>query len=493
MKKIISLLLSALLSLSFCACAVKTGGNSSSGLNSGNGASGESGVSGESGSGDSGSESNQPTEDSYTVRLTYQGAQFNPSSMGAGTYVQWTGITETGDVTGFQTAEFNKDGIAYLNGLDGEYRVTLQNLPEGYAYNPNLYVASGSSRHVEIEIYPIIKTTKSGADLYNNIIKINKEGVYRVNITKAYPKEKGVYYEFTPPTNGLYSVQSIVDVTQDAINPIAEIYTGTFASKHYSHTCDDGVEFENGSYTKNFYFEGDATEEQSGHVVIPFAVRATAKNGEFPITVDFLVTREDDFEDPHSPAELIYAKELPSEKAPEGVGTWTYAETKKNGSWVFDGANYVYNEEDGFYHVGTKDGPYLYVTLSVPDRFLPPYTPPGSSVSYPVAFTTIESIAPTAYLRVAELDRETGERTGRLIHYKPMIEQDYAGVCNSEGRCLVTKELQWFLQELCESNAYFNDGFGWVETYSPSVTDGNYSVSALEDDQWLFACGYYKP
>ena len=131
----------------------------------------------------------------------------------------------------------------------------------------------------------------------------------------------------------------------------------------------------------------------------------------------------------------------------------------------------------------------MYVTLDVPDRFLPPYTPPGGS-PIPVAFTTIESIAPTAYLRVAELDKTTGERTGRLIHYKPMIEQDYKRVCNSDGRCLVTQEMQWFLQELSESNAYFNDGYGWVETESLAVC--GYSISAAEDDQWLFACGYYK-
>ena len=190
---------------------------------------------------------------------------------------------------------------------------------------------------------------------------------------------------------------------------------------------------------------------------------------------------------------MIYAKECPTEKAPEGVGKWTYAETYANGQWTFDGNNYVYNEEDGFYHVGTANGPYLYVELATkPNRFLPDYYPPGSDVGIPVSFVDIENIAPVAFLRVAELDWETGERTGRMIHYKPMIEQQYASVCNSEGKCLVTKELRWFLQEICESNGYFNDGDGWVETHSKAVTPGNYSISALEDDQWLFACGYYK-
>lgn len=486
MKKIIALFLGIMLSLAcLCACEVQAGGK---GSDSSSGAYGTQ----SSGSEDNSSEEvvdNVLSETSYTVTLLLDGMQFKPSG---NTYAQWTKITETGDITGFKTASFNQDGVAFVNGLDGEYRVTLGNVPDGYAYNPNLYYASGESRNTVIELYPIIQTQGTGADEYENIIHIRQEGVYRVTISKLYGVQKGVYFQFSiPKDGGVYSVQSLVDVMENTINPVAEIYTGTgVGAKFWSYTIDDGVEFENGSYTKNFYFEGQASEEQGGFGIIPFAVRATTNTGKFPVTVDFLVSRKDDFPSTHQDAELVYAKQLPKEKAPEGNGTWTGAETYKFGQWIFDGANYVYNEDDGFYHVGTKDGPYLYVTLDVPDRFLPPYTPPGSDVSYPVSFTTIENIAPTAYLRVAELDRRTGERTGKLLHYKPMIEQQYKLVCNSDGRCLVTQELQWFLQEICESKAYFNDGYGWVETESLAVC--GYSISAAEDDQWLFACGYYK-
>ena len=483
MKKIISLLLVVLLSFTFfCACAVKEGGKQSSG-SSGN----ESSVPSGSESGNSG-EDGGISEEAYTVSLVYQGQPFVPT--GAGTYAQWTGITETGDITGFQTAEFNENGVAALDGLEGEYRVTLGNLPEGYAYNPNLYVTNGDNRNIEIELYPIIEVKKSGKDFYDNVINISQLGVYRVTLKKAYPLKEGVYFQFSIPRDGgVYSVQSIVDVMQNTINPIAEIYTGSSAFKTWSHTCDDGVEFENGSYTKNFYFEGKASTDQQGFAIIPFAVRATTNGISFPITVDFLVWRKDDFPSTHVDAELVYAKQLPSEKAPEGVGTWRGAETLEGGQWMFNGKNYVYNEEDGFYHVGTKDGPYLYVNMDVPDRFIPEYTPPGATTGIPVSFTTIENIAPVAYLRVAQLDHETGERTGKMIHYKPMIEQQYKSVCNSDGRCLVTEELRWFLQEICESQQYFNAGYGWIESYSLTVC--GYSVSALEDDQWLFACGYY--
>ncbi|MBQ7770294.1 MAG: hypothetical protein IJ373_03800 [Clostridia bacterium] len=486
MKKLISLFLSVFLLLTvFCSCEVsRTGGNNNGGISS------EGSVS--DGSNDSEVE-DVLNEESYTVSLAVNGKKFIPE--GADMYAQWTKLTDTGDIAGFKKSTFNEDGIAFVNNLDGEYRITLGNIPDGYAYNPNLYVTSGNSRNIEVELYPIIHTTNSGSDLYENIIEIRQTGVYRVTIEKLYAVKEGVYFQFSIPRDGgVYSIQSLADVLQNTINPIAEIYNGSSAFKAWSHTCDDGVEFENGSYTKNFYFEGKASTDQGGFAIIPFAVRATSVDGVYPITVDILVSRKDDYPSTHEDAVLVYAKECPEENAPEGVGEWVGAQTRDPNTrvWSFDGDNYVYNEEDGFYHVGTKDGPYLYVTLDKPDWFLPEYYPPGSDVGYPVSFTTIEWIAPTAYLRVAQLDRETGERIEpkKMLHYKPMIEQDYAEVCNSDGRCLVTEELKWFLQELSESQNYFNDGFGWIETYS--VDEFGYSISAREEDQWLFACGYYK-
>ena len=67
-------------------------------------------------------------------------------------------------------------------------------------------------------------------------------------------------------------------------------------------------------------------------------------------------------------------------------------------------------------------------------------------------------------------------------NYKQFIEVDYAAACNSDGVCYVTKELMEFLQKFSVSQRLFFDGNGFVETAG---------VFALEDDQWLFACGYY--
>ena len=61
----------------------------------------------------------------------------------------------------------------------------------------------------------------------------------------------------------------------------------------------------------------------------------------------------------------------------------------------------------------------------------------------------------------------------------------YADVVNRDGRFPVTPEIKEFLQEYSISQLLFRDGNGWVEE-NPNV-----KVDAMEDDQWLFACGYY--
>ena len=114
-------------------------------------------------------------ENLFKTTLVCNGAKFIPQiEMSA----QWS------DGIGFYTAEFDGDGVATKSGLDGDYTVTLTNLPDGYTYNPNIYQADNDNREVEIELYPLIPTTGTGTDKYNNIINISQLGAYRVTFTE---------------------------------------------------------------------------------------------------------------------------------------------------------------------------------------------------------------------------------------------------------------------------------------------------------------------
>ena len=62
--------------------------------------------------------------------------------------------------------------------------------------------------------------------------------------------------------------------------------------------------------------------------------------------------------------------------------------------------------------------------------------------------------------------------------------KEYAIYCNADGVYPVTKELRDLLQGLAISQRYFADGEGTFE--------GMTGVFADEEEQWMFACGFYK-
>lgn len=62
----------------------------------------------------------------------------------------------------------------------------------------------------------------------------------------------------------------------------------------------------------------------------------------------------------------------------------------------------------------------------------------------------------------------------------------YAQFVNSDGNFPVTPEIKDFLQKYSVNQLLFFDGNGWVEE-NPTVR-----VDATEENQWLFACGYYR-
>ena len=72
-------------------------------------------------------------ENPFTVTLTVDGQVYIPSEEQP-ISVQWN------DGYSIHTAPIGSDGVARVGGLDGDYRIRLTAIPEGYAYNPNVYL-----------------------------------------------------------------------------------------------------------------------------------------------------------------------------------------------------------------------------------------------------------------------------------------------------------------------------------------------------------------
>ncbi|MBQ7379435.1 MAG: hypothetical protein IJW70_07145 [Clostridia bacterium] len=519
------------------------------------------------------------TEPGYTVTLTHNGKVFTAAQ---DILAQWT------DGYSYYTAPF-ENGVASTQYLDGDFRVTLSGLPEGYTYDPNIYTATTTNRDIEIELNRVEIPRGAGSDEYH-CITLKKTGFYRAQFARA---GQQIFFEFVPTSAGTYVIESLVDTAAQQFNPIMMVYIGSSQFKLFDHEQDGGGA-ENG-YTKNFRYEMRVDDDEIG-AVFTFAIKLDAKSDDFPQYVDFALqldstyNRQDTVSVMQIPTDMYalmfgHIKDLCAmtekqfcdtvgmeEKAGTAVletlrtlkfsseekdlaqsvqnlytvmresrysaveaylrsiynasGRYVGAETVQGGRNVFDGDMYKLNPETGVYHVYDQSkyaanggyGPMLYVDMTVSCRFLDlpfPQIEYVGNKALTVASGTknykqfiegfdaliIDPPSPDLgpYLCVSVCPcRTQGRCDGACLTSCAYCHADcrrvaaaqihglgYADVVNSDGRFPVTPEIKDFLQEYSISQLLFRDGNGWVEE------NPNIKVDAMEDDQWLFACGYY--
>ncbi len=380
------------------------------------------------------------------------------------------------------SAQIDSTGYAKMK-LDGDFNVYIDNVPSVFVekgvdyttYNPNINHASIDEKNVEIELVSINRPKGSGTSEYNciNIKPANKNfevGYYRTEIKS---KTSKVFYEFEPPKNGYYYIESIINMYDDTINPNVETYRGTVASKYPSQIIDGGGISQTTSYTQNFRWVVQLTEDEVGNT-FTFAVMADVLEDKYPVNIDFQIIYVGEKIGDPTLSKIIEAKEA-NFKTPEydtneyqyinsNGGKGSYYSGSLNGSTILDGSNFKYNEETGYYHVYDKAtktfGPILCAKIAEPCAY------------YESALNVIE-LAGNKALTVSN----------GTENYKQFIEIEYTACCNSDGVCYVTQELKDFLQKFSIAERLFADGNGFVE-YA--------GVYASEEDQWLFACGYYQ-
>ena len=474
-------------------------------------------------------------EDPFTVTLTVDGKVYIPSEEHP-ISVQWN------DGYSIHTASIGADGVARIGGLDGDYRIRLTAVPEGYAYNPNAYVATNNDRNLEIPLYKLITTRGQGDQLYNSI-GIKSTGLYCVELTSA---SQEVFFEFAPSESGTYSVESWMDTVENTINPMANYYGANAAFKQFQGLVDGGgVE---STYTKNFKLDVEIADEMisdRGQVTFSFGVKASVTDGKYPVKVYFAIMLNGGFSLNHTESAMIYPADEHLERAPEYdanryelVGAEVLKTQGESSAYVFDGSRYrlwpISEGGDNYYHVYDEQaypethgyGPVLYAYVSAACRFMDsPFTgvemrgnkaltvssgtenyklfiegfhslvidPPGDNGPY-----FCVTGCPCREKNLCESAR-LGFENGACSDACEMCHPDcrrcpteafgmagYGDYCNSDGVTAVTEELKQFLQKYSVNQLLFFDGNGFVET-NPAV-----SVYAAEEDQWLFACGYYR-
>ena len=502
---------------------------------------------GNGGSGDSGSGggyvppvmNDDPTDD-FTVTVTADGEEYSPRM---DIYVYWS------DGFSVHTAKLDEEGVARIDGLDGDYRVTLSAVPNEYTYNPNANIATNDDRNIVIELYTLNMLLGSGSGMYD-CKNLSKTGVYSVVI-----EEPGdvVFCQYSPQMNGKYSIESWVDITADSVNPYVDVYGGNSAWKYYVRTIDDGGDV--GSYTINFVHNVTIADENisaSGQHTFTFAIGADSKSNQYPITVTFAVTRNGSIEGnggsggsgsgatlavPQLDFSSVNVLDHEYDKSEYYISYPEYRYSASSNIYVFDDSYFKLWETgdggDGFYHLYSKEiypqtdgyGPILYANITTVNRFIDrafsriEYNASGQTdnaalstggVNYKhfiegyTYLSTYGNINGGSYYCVSECTCH--DQTNSLLGWACTSEcnschedcrkcpaelvgnEGYQSIANSDGMVPVTQELKEFFAAYCKKEIFFYDGSGTLEN---RLIDGKY-FQAVRESGWLFACAYYE-
>ena len=383
----------------------------------------------------------------YVVTLVCDGEPYSPE---IAISARWSGEGR------IYSAKFDENGVAVMSGLDGEYHVTLSAVPEGYTYDCNGHIADINNRQIEVELLKIIPTTGLGDGLYVNTgcISLSKLGTYRTTLTSA---SQTVYYEYRPTAQGSYSITSWVDITENEVNPIMDYHRGTIGRKDPDPTevHDDGGM--SSTYTKNFKFILNLTKDEVNNVWT-FGVHAKLVPGrEFPVTVDFTIKFEGNYKRDEEQFAPVQASGNLQNIRPAGTFRYNYMDTSGR---LLDATRFALDPDDGYYHLIEDPSKILFAKIS---KDCEVFAPTESQMGF-------LDVLIYGYLYFY----------GKS--YMSFIDA-YAEYCNSDGAHPVTEELKVFLQEYATHGLLFMDGNGPAETKT--------KLKSAEDDQWLFACGYY--
>lgn len=452
-----------------------------------------------------------------SVQLIYNGEKYVLPD-GAKIRAKWSdGISQP------VYADFDANGRAETRGLDGDYAVTVEGLPSNRAYNPNFHISTNYERDIEIEIFGVTRTLTSsnnnGSEPLKGVI-LRSYGIYNATLQR---EGEVFYYIYEPTESGTFYVQSWVDITENAVNPKIDAYVG---SKYYVggySTIDDGGPAS--TYTKNFLLEYNLNaDEVNGSFV--FGVKASALNAEYPLTITFRISRESDYVREDIPSVIQLPEEF-SEVQNGNITRPEFMQQKQNlmtcgGQYntlhlfqdegVFDGGRIGFNETDGYYHMldgdGKPQGPVVVAIIS--KSILSVFITEDSSDS----FISIEYHGNKALTIDDNFDKfykktppKYDDLDYHFINYKVFIEgyeniasheSDFPGIsiqfapykdalgykdmANDDGAYPVTRELYRFLQGYATNARLFMDGNGFGETAG---------LVSAEEDQWMFACGYY--
>ncbi|MBQ4070877.1 MAG: hypothetical protein IJD51_00485 [Clostridia bacterium] len=254
------------------------------------------------------------------------------------------------------------------------------------------------------------------------------------------------YFIFTPTVGGIYKFSCVAE----GESSIGYYGAPHFVQKENTATIVDGA--------FRLTIPESAINEGAGGTA-QYVIGIRSESTESAVLV---IEREDDV-----------PEELPFVDVRAESGAVKYDDPLNDGLVDIDvtkAVTVVYNEDDGYYHYGSADGPLVLVKI----------TACGNS--------NLPDFAFASFLSITETDRlcyyfYEGDTVVRKESYNVMIE-DYAALAGSRGLVPLDKTLADSIKKMGEHN-------GWWEKGGVGYIFGDVSVNA--ESAWLFACSYVSP
>ncbi len=344
----------------------------------------------------------------------------------------------------------NAEGVAVKNLKKGNYTVELKFTDSKAAYYYNKEGLELSAEKTDLKIELLNGTPAEGKELYASGEEHTAYDVKEGGTFLTLKSEVRNYYLFTPTVAGTY------EFTTDSIN--AKI--GYYGAPSFVQE-NSAAEVVDNSFTLSIS-DSMIGKDNTGTTVIVVGIDA--------VDIDKCVLKIERIGDPkHSIADepwTVYkASETPSAFTLEsGVSLKNFDLTASTDSYAL-----VYNEEDGSYHLGSKDGKRVYVWLTEE----PPYM---------ACFKTVlESVGMNRYF----FDDE-----GNFIKkesYSECLLQYIECADKEKGVYPLTMDLEYIIKQCGEHNGWWkadSHGFIFYNAAEQPMAELNTEIA------WLFMCCY---
>ncbi len=256
------------------------------------------------------------------------------------------------------------------------------------------------------------------------------------------------YYLFAPTRGGIYRFTCISD---------EEITLGYYGDSNVV-LLNNAASVENGSFELEFK-NGTYTGSTAFRIVIGLS-SATAKNAVLAI------------ERIGDPVPVVPWDNISATQLPDSFERTDYLNhTLVNFDVTDPELSVVYSEADGFYHLGTEDGPVIYLRVSSDNPFLPSFV----------------ELCETANL--CKYFYEDG-KVVKKESYNALFAA-YAEICDGNGVCPLTPELKQAIQNIGDHMKWWNftaQGNNIFTTTSDGNSTGVNASNLVLENAALFAC-----